>query len=102
MNLGIVRKMDELGRIVIPKEIREKYNLEEGTEIEILAKDDKVILRKYKNTFCPKCLTRCEHVDSYCRNCGLKFTEVKIRDKRAKDGRNIGVVMIDETDLLKN
>ncbi len=32
MNLGIVRKMDELGRIVIPKEIREKYNLEEGTK----------------------------------------------------------------------
>ncbi len=78
MNLGIVRKMDELGRIVIPKEIREKYNLEEGTEIEILAKDDKVILRKYKNTFCPKCLTRCEHIDSYCRNCGLKFTDIKM------------------------
>lgn len=85
MNLGIVRKMDELGRIVIPKEIREKYKLEEGTEIEIFAKDDEVILRKYKNTFCPKCLTRCEHIDSYCRNCGLKFTDVKMYVKSMKE-----------------
>lgn len=80
INLGIVRKMDELGRIVIPKEIRDKYKIEEGTEIEIFVEDDKIILQKYKDTFCPKCFTRCDHVDSYCRNCGLKFTEIKMKD----------------------
>jgi len=85
MNLGIVRKMDELGRIVIPKELRDKYDLEEGTEIEIFAKDDEIILRKYKDTFCPKCLTRCEHTDVYCRNCGLKFTDTKMYAKNMKE-----------------
>lgn len=73
-NLGIVRKMDELGRIVIPKEIRDKYELQEGTEIEInTTKDGNIILNKYKDTHCPKCLTRCKHTDNFCSKCGLNF-----------------------------
>lgn len=73
-NLGVVRKMDELGRIVIPKEIRDKYGLEEGTEIEINAsKNGEIVLEKYKNTCCPQCLTRCEHTDNFCSKCGLDF-----------------------------
>ncbi len=75
-SLGIVRKMDELGRIVIPKEIRDKYGLEEGTEVEIYTQGDKIILQKYKNTFCPKCLTKCEHIDNYCKHCGIDFREL--------------------------
>lgn len=72
-NLGIVRKLDELGRIVIPKELRDKYELEEGTEIEIYTEENKIILQKHKDACCPHCLTKCEHTDNFCRNCGLEF-----------------------------
>lgn len=82
-NLGIVRKVDELGRIVIPKEIRDKFGLREGTEIEINAsKNGEIVLGKYKNTCCPQCLTRCEHIDNFCSKCGLDFR--KFADKFKK------------------
>ena len=44
---GIVRKIDQLGRIVIPKELRNVLDVEEGTPLEIFMDDDKIILRKY-------------------------------------------------------
>jgi len=45
---GIVRRVDELGRIVIPKEIRKTLHMEEGTALEVFIDDDQVILRKYE------------------------------------------------------
>ena len=44
---GIVRRMDELGRIVIPKEIRRSLRLAEGEEMEILPDGEKLIVRKH-------------------------------------------------------
>lgn len=45
---GIVRRIDELGRIVIPKEIRKTLRLREGENLEIYTdSDDKIILKKY-------------------------------------------------------
>ena len=44
---GIVRRMDELGRVVIPKELRRIMRIKEGEEIEVTQKDDTLILRKY-------------------------------------------------------
>ncbi|MBA4536551.1 AbrB/MazE/SpoVT family DNA-binding domain-containing protein [Bacillus aquiflavi] len=44
---GIVRKIDELGRIVIPVELRRSLSLEIKDPIEIFVDDDKIILRKY-------------------------------------------------------
>lgn len=51
---GIVRNVDELGRIVIPKEMRKKMDIASSDPIEIYVEDDKIILQKYKNacTFC--------------------------------------------------
>lgn len=72
----MIRKLDELGRIVIPIEIRKKYNLKEGDKIEIEEKTNELVLKKYKDSFCPKCLTRCEHTDKYCRECGINFSEL--------------------------
>ena len=71
--MEMIRKLDELGRIVIPIEIRNQYDLKEGDKIEIEEKGNKLILRKYKDTYCPKCLIRCEHTDRFCRNCGIDF-----------------------------
>lgn len=44
---GIVRKVDMLGRIVIPKELRNVLDVEEGTPLEIFMDEDKIVLRKY-------------------------------------------------------
>lgn len=46
-SLGIVRKVDHLGRIVIPKELRNTLQLEKGAPMEIFVDDDMIILRKY-------------------------------------------------------
>lgn len=44
---GIVRRIDELGRIVIPKELRRTMRLSVGDEMEILSNGENVILKKY-------------------------------------------------------
>ncbi|SHH51878.1 stage V sporulation protein T [Tepidibacter thalassicus] len=45
---GIVRRIDDLGRVVIPKEIRRTLRIREGDPLEIFtAKDGEVILKKY-------------------------------------------------------
>ena len=45
---GIVRRLDDLGRIVIPKEIRRTCNLREGDPMELyLGEDDAIVLKKY-------------------------------------------------------
>ena len=44
---GIVRKIDYLGRIVIPKELRRSMELPEGIPMEIFVDDQNIILRKY-------------------------------------------------------
>ena len=51
---GIVRKVDELGRIVLPIEMRRTLNIEEKDSLEIYVEGDSVILRKYQPTciFC--------------------------------------------------
>ena len=44
---GIVRKVDELGRIVLPIELRRTLGIEEKDRIEIFVEGESVILRKY-------------------------------------------------------
>lgn len=44
---GIVRKIDELGRVVIPIELRRTLNLAERDPVEIFTDDDRIILKKY-------------------------------------------------------
>lgn len=45
---GVVRKIDELGRIVIPIELRRRLNIEVKDGLEIFTEDDKITLRSYK------------------------------------------------------
>ena len=44
---GIVRRIDDLGRIVIPKDIRRQFHLREGDPMELLIEDDKIIFKRY-------------------------------------------------------
>ncbi|TYQ12685.1 UNVERIFIED_CONTAM: transcriptional pleiotropic regulator of transition state genes [Acetivibrio alkalicellulosi] len=45
---GIVRKVDELGRVVLPIELRRTLDINEKDALEIFVDDDKVILKKYQ------------------------------------------------------
>jgi len=45
---GIVRKVDELGRVVIPKELRDTMDITEGTPLEIYVEGSTIILKKYE------------------------------------------------------
>ena len=51
---GIVRKVDTLGRIVIPMEFRKVMDIKESDSLEIALNDGQVILRKF-NTSCAFC-----------------------------------------------
>lgn len=44
---GVIRRIDELGRIVIPKEIRKNLGIREGDNLEILIENDKLTLQKF-------------------------------------------------------
>ncbi len=45
---GIVRKLDELGRITLPIELRRNLNVNDRDPLEIFVEDDKIILKKYE------------------------------------------------------
>ena len=45
---GIVRKVDDLGRVVLPKELRRTLGIEEKDALEIYIDNDKIILKKYQ------------------------------------------------------
>ena len=45
---GIVRKVDELGRVVLPIELRRNLNIEEKDALEIYTEENQIILKKYE------------------------------------------------------
>ena len=76
---GIVRKVDELGRIVLPIEMRRTLNIEEKDSLEIYVEGDSVILRKYQPT-CMFCESTKNLVSfngkNVCPECIRKLNEV--------------------------
>ncbi len=44
---GVLRRIDDLGRVVIPKEIRKKLKIKNGESLEIFIDNDAVVLKKY-------------------------------------------------------
>lgn len=55
-NTGIIRRIDELGRVVIPMEIRKTLEISKSDYIEISMQGEQIILNKYQNkcVFCGK------------------------------------------------
>ncbi|QWI63737.1 AbrB/MazE/SpoVT family DNA-binding domain-containing protein (plasmid) [Bacillus mycoides] len=45
---GVTRKVDELGRIVIPKELRNTLGIKEKSPLEIFVEGEDIVLQKYK------------------------------------------------------
>lgn len=54
-SLGIIRRIDELGRIVLPRELRRFYNLNAGDSLEIYTDKDNTIVLKKHNPNCIFC-----------------------------------------------
>ncbi len=74
---GIVRKVDELGRIVIPIGIREAMEIKPGDPLEIFTDAEKVIFQKYQ----PSCIF-CNNADDIIyfngkRICATCLTKIK-------------------------
>lgn len=72
MDSGIARKIDDLGRIVIPAETRRLFNIREGDQLSISIEGANIVLRKLDDT-CTFCGAT-EHVASFkgkglCINC---------------------------------
>lgn len=75
---GIVRKIDELGRIVVPKELRDKMDMPQGTSMEIFVNENQIILKKYQPG-CQECGTVGVHLlgkSRICRPCAHKLSEI--------------------------
>ena len=75
---GVVRKVDELGRIVLPIEIRNVLDIKSKDAIEMFTDNDKIVLQKYQ----PACIF-CNDVDNIvyfngkrvCSACIAKLKE---------------------------
>lgn len=78
---GIVRPVDKLGRIVIPQEIRNTYDIQTKDALEIFTDGEKIILRKYA----PSCIF-CGNADDneifegkkLCKECIAKIKEIRV------------------------
>lgn len=71
-NTGIIRRIDELGRIVIPIEIRNNFDIKEKDPIEIYVDNDSIVLKKYEPScfFCGESENIIEFKNKIiCRKC---------------------------------
>lgn len=70
--IGIVRKVDELGRIVLPIELRRTLDISEKDYLEIFVEQDQIVLKKYEPT-CIFCGSSEDIIGfkgkNVCRNC---------------------------------
>jgi transcriptional pleiotropic regulator of transition state genes len=77
---GIVRKVDQLGRIVLPKSLRKRYQMNEGDPVEILVSGDHIILERFR----PRCVfcSSMEQVSDFkgrhvCAECMAEMIELR-------------------------
>lgn len=69
---GIVRKVDDLGRVTLPVELRRKLEIEEKDPLEIYVDDETIILKKYERSciFCGEAKEVREYKGkNICRSC---------------------------------
>ncbi len=74
---GIVRKIDDLGRVVLPIELRRTLDLEVGSSIEVFTTDEGIVLKKYQPTciFCGGDKKLKNHNDRpVCGSCRKKIS----------------------------
>ena len=78
--VGAVKSIDNLNRILLPKQLRKMMSIQTGDQFEIFVDDDSIILKKYE----PTCLF-CSSTDNIiefkgkgiCRNCLQELNTMK-------------------------
>jgi transcriptional pleiotropic regulator of transition state genes len=81
---GSSRKIDNLGRLVIPKEIRDKLNWTPNDKLELIPEDDRLIVAKI-NKSCASCgttskLAKCGNV-ILCLDCAERIAKNILKEK---------------------
>ena len=77
---GIIRRMDELGRVVIPIEIRNQFNIAEKDPMEIYVDGSSIVLKKFEPNciFCGNTKNLLEYNDKLiCEKCKNKISNLK-------------------------
>lgn len=72
---GIIRKVDELGRIVLPIELRRVLDIAERDELEIYMENDRIILQKFE----PSCIF-CQSSQGLVTYKGKNVCQVCVRN----------------------
>ena len=80
---GILRRVDELGRVVLPIELRRSLDIEEKDPLEISVEEDRIILRKYQPT-CIFCGAESDLLDyrgkKICAVCQREIVDIDIEE----------------------
>ena len=77
---GIVRRVDELGRVVIPIEIRNQFGIVEKDPIEIYVDGTSIVLKKFESNcvFCGNTKNLVTYKDKFiCEDCSKKIGALK-------------------------
>jgi len=72
---GIIRRVDELGRVVLPVELRRTLNISDKDSVEIYVDEEKIVLRKYE----PACIF-CGNADDGEQYRGKNICQECLRD----------------------
>ncbi len=96
---GIVKRIDELGRIVIPKEIRKSLRIKEGCQLEITILNDEIVLSKHSPILeYSECSSICAEIlydklsvpifvtdlNNLVASAGVKYIKHKLKDETIK------------------
>lgn len=82
---GIIRRVDELGRVVIPIEIRNQFDIVEKDQIEVYVDDSSIILKKYEPNciFCGNTENLVEYKDKLvCDKCSSELSLLHEKPKK--------------------
>ena len=88
---GVVRRIDDLGRIVIPKEIRRNLRIRDGESLEIFVDDNNIILKKFSIM---------RNVDEYARTMAGALYSITKKSIVITDGDSVIACSSNLKDLL--
>ena len=87
---GIVRRVDDLGRVVIPKEIRRTCNIREGDPLEIFLQDGAVVFEKYNPGYRDDLMAALQDAAEQYDNCE---DDRSIAEQLRKIAKEIGTLL---------
>ncbi len=90
---GVVRKIDELGRIVLPSELRKVFGIREGDQLDISVQGEQIILQKRTDTclFCQNETPTIEFRDRWvCETCAGELGKMGRIEVRLPDTETVG------------